>query len=75
MKNTMHADDMFQVAQTLSTKIQQASWINKNKPHVQWPWVVGYMESLFKNLPRTEENLEYLQESVRTLDRLLAECS
>lgn len=70
---TVLAQDLFETVQSLSTKIHQASWVNKNKPHVQYPWVVRYMESLMKNLPRTKENFEYLDGELKYLENFLSE--
>ena len=73
--NEVSMDEMWNTAKELSLQIYRASWTDRNKPHVQYPWVAGYMEALFKNLPRTSENLKFLQSEIGTLQKYIKEYS
>jgi hypothetical protein len=70
---TPSTNDIWETARELSTKIHQASWIDRDKPCVQYPWVAGYMEGLLKALPRTKENMDYLQGELGYLNKYLQE--
>lgn len=73
MKKQITSQQIWETSKALSTKIQQASFVDKNNPKVQYPWVTGFMESLLKNLPSTPENLEYLDAELKSLERYLAQ--